>query len=169
MSSYELKSLPTRGIVQALAKAEQYRALNEPEDAESICRDVLAVDAKNQDALRLLGLALTDQFPQAWSRRLDEAIGVFSRLASVYEQTYYVGIAWERCAKAQLDANQAHNAVYSFEQALAFFAKAEQLAPEGTPDPVLRWNRCVRALKEETALAAALAEPRGDEAYDLGD
>ena len=36
--------------------------LNEPGEAESICRDVLEVDPDNQDALITLLLALTDQF-----------------------------------------------------------------------------------------------------------
>jgi hypothetical protein len=35
---------------------ELYRYPNEPEEAESICRDILAIDPQNQLALRLLGL-----------------------------------------------------------------------------------------------------------------
>ena len=58
----ELKTIARDGIPHALEKAERYRLLNDPAQAESICRDVLAVDADNQDALRALILALTDQF-----------------------------------------------------------------------------------------------------------
>ena len=36
--------------------------LNEPAQAESICKDVLAVDPENQAAVVMLLLALTDQF-----------------------------------------------------------------------------------------------------------
>ena len=57
----ELKRLPAKNLEAALAKAAHYRDLNQPEEAESICRDVLDVEPKNQVALRLLGLALTDQ------------------------------------------------------------------------------------------------------------
>ena len=38
------------GIERALSKAERYRLLNEPVEAASICRDVLAVDPGNQHA-----------------------------------------------------------------------------------------------------------------------
>ena len=58
----ELKPLSRDAVDAALAKAERYRFLNEPGEAESICLDVLAVDATNQAALVTLLLALTDQF-----------------------------------------------------------------------------------------------------------
>jgi len=57
-----LKTISKEGIPEALSKAERYRLLNEPGEAESICRDVMAVEPDHQGALRLLGLALTDQF-----------------------------------------------------------------------------------------------------------
>ena len=50
-----LKRLGTRNLHAALEKAEKYRALNEPEEAESICRDILSEDPVHQDALRTLG------------------------------------------------------------------------------------------------------------------
>ena len=37
---YELKSISTEAVPGALGKAERYRLLNEPREAESICRDV---------------------------------------------------------------------------------------------------------------------------------
>ena len=58
----ELKPLSRDAVDAALAKAERYRFLNEPGEAESICLDILAVDAANQGALITLLLALTDQF-----------------------------------------------------------------------------------------------------------
>ena len=39
---FELKPLSPSAVPAALAKAERYRLLNEPEQAESICEDVLA-------------------------------------------------------------------------------------------------------------------------------
>ena len=52
------KLLPVspEGIPGALSKAERYRFLNEPWQAESICRDVLAIDPNNVLALTVLGL-----------------------------------------------------------------------------------------------------------------
>ena len=58
----QLKSISKAGIPEAIAKVELYRYLNEPEEAESICQDVLAVQPGHQLALRTLGLAVTDQF-----------------------------------------------------------------------------------------------------------
>ena len=54
---------------RALAKAERYRLLNEPGEAESICLDVLEVEPDNQEALVTLLLALTDQFDE------DDSVG----------------------------------------------------------------------------------------------
>ena len=60
---YEPKPISRDGIPSALAKAERYRLLNEPGEAESICLDVLQIEPANQDALVALLLSLTDQFP----------------------------------------------------------------------------------------------------------
>ena len=58
----KLKTISRSGLAQAIANAELYRYLNEPEEAESICRDVLAIDPTHALALRMLGLSMTDQF-----------------------------------------------------------------------------------------------------------
>src|ERR1700751_3856654 len=70
---YKLKRISPAGIAEAIAKAELYRSLNEPEEAESICRDILAIEPQHQLALRLLGLTLTDQFTGDASDRYREA------------------------------------------------------------------------------------------------
>ena len=69
----QLKTISKNGIAEALAKVQHYRYLNEAEEAESICRDILAADPENQMALRQLGLALTDQFQGALSDGFREA------------------------------------------------------------------------------------------------
>jgi len=152
---YELKRLSPTALEGAIAKAEHYRDLNQPDEAESICRDVLDVDPKHQLALRNLGLALTDRLPRERHHVFDEALATFTRLDSEYERAYYVGIAWERLAKVQLEHGEARNAIASFEKALDLFEKAGALGPEGAPDPVLRWNRCVRALEAHPEIVAA--------------
>ena len=48
---FELKPLSKEAIPKALERAERYRLLNEPVEAESICRDVLHVEPGNQQAL----------------------------------------------------------------------------------------------------------------------
>ena len=145
---YKLKAISRSGIAEALAKVELYRYLNEPEESESICRDILASDPNQQLALRLLGLALTDQFTGGSSDRCGEVEEVFQRLADRYERLYYTGLYHERRAKAQLRAGQAPHVVYPlFARALECFAEAEKIRPPGNDDAILRWNRCVRLLE----------------------
>ena len=47
----KLKPISRAGIAEAISKAEVYRYLNEPGEAESICRDILAEEPDNQTAL----------------------------------------------------------------------------------------------------------------------
>ncbi len=165
--AFELKRLPNASLDAAVKKAEHYRDLNQPEEAESICRDILDVDGDHQLAWKLLGLALTDRFGSGQVGLLEDAMGAFDHLVDEYDRTYHLGVAWERAAKAHLERNEAHSAVTSFEHALALYARAEELHP-ASPDPVLRWNRCVRLLEAHPALRAAQRAPREDEVH-LGD
>ena len=146
--NYELKAISKQGIPEAVAKAELYRYLNEPEESESICRDILAIEPEQQMALRLLGLAITDQFMGGAMDRCAEAEQIFARLKDAYERWYYTGILCERRAKAQLRVGRApHTLLPLFEQALQCFGEAEKVRPHGNDDAILRWNRCVRLLQ----------------------
>ena len=156
---YDLKPLGKRNLDAALEKAKHYRALNQPEEAVSICRDVLEVEGTEQEALRVLGLALTDQFGSSWVGLFEEAVAAFDALNSEYERVYYGGVAWERFARAQLAKNQVQNAAHAFEKALELYARAEKIGPPDLPDPILRWNRCVRALQADAQLLAAMGPP----------
>jgi tetratricopeptide (TPR) repeat protein len=145
---YNLKSISKAGIAEAVAKVELYRYLNEPEEAESICRDILAIDPQHQLALRLLGLTITDQFVVGSSDRFREVEEIFQKLSGRYERLYYTGILYERRAKAQLRTGQPpHTVLPLFERALECFGEAEKICPAGNDDAILRWNRCVRLLQ----------------------
>ena len=98
-----LKSLSPAAIPAALEKARCYRFLNEPTEAESICRDVLDIEPDNQEALITLLLALTDQFRRELEPQFTEARDVIPLLKSKYCRRYYEGIICERRAKAHLD------------------------------------------------------------------
>ena len=143
-----LKPISTDGIAEAIAKAEVYRYLNEPGEAESICRDILAIEPNNQAAVRLLGLALTDQFKGHMSDRYAETQSLFLSLTNEYERTYHCGLLHERKAKAQLKAERPlHTVLPVFEEAMEYFEKAERIRPPNNDDAILRWNRCVRLLQ----------------------
>lgn len=144
----KLKAITRSGVPEAISKVELYRSLNEPEEAESICRDILVVEPDNQFALRLLGLTLTDQFTGSESDRYAEALSTFHSLTDPYERLYYTGIAHERRAKAQLRARHLpHTLVVLFEEAMRCFEEAEKIRPPDNDDAILRWNRCVRLLQ----------------------
>jgi len=160
--TYALKRLPTGKLEAAVAKAAHYRDLNQPEEAESICRDILDVDADRQDAWRLLGLALTDRLASGQAGLLEQAMAAFEHLRDEYERVYHLGVGWERAAKAHLERSEAHSAVTAFEHALSLYDRAGALRPD-SPDPVLRWNRCVRLLNGHPSLRAAAEAPRDEE------
>ena len=166
--AYELKKLADKNLSAAITLAKHYRDLNQPDEAESICRDVLEVAPDHVDALRTLGLALTDRFPTAWMSLFEEACSTFKKLPSEYERLYYVGIAWERYAKAQLESGRAHNAIHAFEEAIAKFEEASPLAAKDDPAPILHYNRCVRALTTNPEIARASTVPQQPK-YEFGD
>src|ERR1700761_7635953 len=107
----KLKTISKSGIGEAIAKAELYRYLNEPEEAESICRDILAADPQNMLGLRMLGLSITDQFEGRPSDRYGEVERIFDGLQDAYERSYYTGLLCERRVKAQLWAGRAPRTV----------------------------------------------------------
>jgi len=161
---HEFKTISKSGIDEALAKVQHYRYLNQAEEAESICRDILAADPENQMALRQLGLAITDQFTGGAADRFNEAHSSFEKLTNNYERSYYLGILHERRAKAQLRAgHRSHTLRSSFESALQYFEEAEKVRPKGNDDAILRWNRCLRLMQSVPELA------READAFEAGD
>ena len=152
---FELKRLHKDALPAALAKAERYRLLNEPREAESICRDVLAADPDNQDARVLLVLALTDQFVRGLGATLAEADSCASELRDPYARAYYHGIIQERRAKAILRSHvpRAHHGAYeALRRAMELFDEAAALAPPGEDAAILRWNTCARMLNADPSL-----------------
>jgi hypothetical protein len=163
---YPLKPLSKDAVPAALAKAERYRLLNEPGEAESICLDVLQVDPANQDAIVALLLSLTDQFPAAEGNSAAlaaRAEGLLARLTDPYEREYYKGIIRERRAKAALQRDSFHSSASAVEwlhEALACFERAEALKPPHNDDATLRWNACARLMQRlPHAVLDTRAEP----------
>ena len=147
---FELKPLSADAIPAALAKAERYRLLNEAGQAESICLDVLSVDADNQDALVMLLLALTDQFQHGSPDLVTRAREVLPRLQDGYQRAYYGGIICERRARPLVEHGPPGSGYTAYEwlrEALGWYEKAAAIRPPGNDDALLRWNTCVRMLQ----------------------
>ena len=145
---FELKTLRPDGVDAAIKRAEHYRLLNQPVQALSICRDVLAVDPDNQQALVVLVLAMTDQF-EADASSINDPKAHADQLTDEYQRHYYTGIIAERRARALLTKGPSAAFAYDvFREAMEWFEKAIEVRPEGNDDPILRWNACVRTIRE---------------------
>lgn len=145
----ELKPLSREAVGSALAKADHYRHLNEPVQAESICLDVLEVEPDNQRALVTRVLSLTDQFAQNLNRTFREAKELMPSLDGNYAQAYYWGIVCERRARNHLQSGgmgSGHMAYDWLRQAMDSYDKAAAVASVGNEDAVLRWNACARVI-----------------------
>jgi hypothetical protein len=159
---FELKPISRDSIPEALSKVERYRLLNEPWQAESICLDVLRVEPRNQQALAMLLLSLTDQFGKGVSQ--SKAREVLADLESQYERAYYAGIICERWAESLLRQGApgaGFTAYQSLREAMEHYEQAETMRPPGNDDVLLRWNTCARILMRNPEL-----RPRGDEKFE---
>jgi hypothetical protein len=149
----ELKKISPEAIPAAIRTAEHYRDLNEPSEAESICRDILAVDKMNQMALRLFGLSLADQFTGHDTDPYNEAERAFASLADPYERLYYTGMLRERRAKAELRIGRpSYEVTALLGDALKCFDEAAKIRPDGNDEALLRWNHCVRLVRSRPDL-----------------
>jgi hypothetical protein len=146
---FVLKSLTHDAVPSALEKATHYRLLNEPEQAESICEDVLRIDHDNQEALRTLILALTDRLygPRPVSAHAAQVLVL--RLHSEYEREYFAGLVDEREGIARLRSDKPRSGIAAyacFRRAMAHFETAEAMRPPANDDALLRWNSCARMI-----------------------
>ncbi len=152
---FELKPLSHDAVSAALEKAERYRLLNEPLEAESICLDVLEVEPENQAALVTLLLSLTDQFDQRLNEVFTWTRDLIPKLAEEYSRAYYSGIICERRAGAHLRRGGPGSGFMAYDwyrQAMESYDKAAELRPPGNDDAILRWNTCARILERHPDL-----------------
>jgi len=152
-------SQPT--IEAAFAKAERYRLLNEPREAESISLDILATLPGDQRALVLLLLSITDQFKDDLLANVRRAQGLLERLDGDYARLYYTGIITERWAKVLMANDTAckdRRVHDGLKEAMCWYEKAEAVRPPENEDSILRWNTCARIV--ETRLEGMSGEHR---------
>ena len=149
---FTLKKIALKDIPAALERAERYRLMDEPWAAESVCLDILAVDPHNQPALVNMLLSLTAQFKEELFPSYNRALEVQSELLNPYQKAFYLGIIYERRAKAHLRKRGFSTGRVSYEwfqKAMAAYEEAIAIRPEGNPDAILRWNSCARILMED--------------------
>jgi hypothetical protein len=154
---YERKRISEHAIPQAVKKAERYRLLNEPAEAESICLDVLEVDPDHEEATVILILALSDQIEERMASVFRRAEELVARLPGEYAREYYGGLLCERRARALRRRGGADSGDAPHDwlrRALDHFARALELRPPDNDEAVLRWNSCVRMMESDPALRA---------------
>ena len=143
---YRVKRISTAGIAEAIAKAELYRSLSEPEEAESICRDILTIEPQHQLALRLLGLP-DRSVHRSWVRSYREAEEIFQQLNDRMNGTTTLG---SRTSDARKRSSKPGNCLLTV-QALrtgSYLSQRLRNSPAENDDAILRWNRCVRLLQD---------------------
>jgi hypothetical protein len=146
----QLKPIHRDTIARAFEKAERYRLLNEPFEAESICLDILALEPNHTQALSCLLLSLTDQLSHGGAQAVERARALLTRFSGEYERAYYAGIISERFAKRKLRDGHPGAKALAFShlhEAMAAYETAEKIAPAGNDDAVLRFNACVRMIE----------------------
>ena len=156
---FTLKHISNDAVARAVERAEHYRLLNDPEQAESISLDVLAVDSNNTKARVILILALTDQFTGGGSHAARRALEQVTQLPSDYEKAYYAGLVAERQGRAHLSQGGMARA-FAYEglhEAMTHYERADALKQPGVDDAILRWNACARTIMREGL------QPRDDE------
>jgi hypothetical protein len=161
--NFELKKLSKDALDAASKKAQHYRLLNEPREAESICRDILAVQPAHHEALITLVLALTDQFGTETAQKAAEAQKLLEQLPQEYERMYYSGLVCERRATAYLESQTPGSGGWAFDwfrRAMDLYESAEAMRPAGNDDALLRWNTCARIIMHDRL--EAVAEPMAE-------
>lgn len=147
----DLKSLSREAIPEAHEKARHYRLLNEPWQAESICRDILRADPDDQEVLYTLILSITDQFDRYEATSHSQALELASKLTDGYQAEYCRGLIFERrgiAAYRRQTAGIGYIAHSHFQRAMKHFENAEQIQPRNNNDAILRWNACVRFINQ---------------------
>ena len=157
---FPLKPLSSSAVPAALAKAERYRLLNEPEQCQSICEDVLRADPDNHPARIMLILAITDSFPHT-TEAASQAVDLAAGLPSDYERAYYAGLVAERRARALLSHGGMgrRGATQWLHQAMAEYDRADAVRPPDNDDARLRWNACARVFNAHPDLLTEDDQP----------
>lgn len=159
---FELKPLSADAIDAAMEKMKRYRLLGEPDDAESICRDILRVDPDYRDARVGLLLCLTDQFGLGLTGRMTEATEIANALASPYDQLYYKGIICEHRAKVHYNQDSPQRGCLTHTwlgKAMDWFEQAAKCRPAGNDASLLRWNTCARMIMNHDDIRPTVEEP----------
>lgn len=146
----QLKHLPLDKVPAALRKAAKALLHDEPDQAESICEDILLTDPNNQTALRLLIIVLTDRFCQEEKAGFTLARKLIPRLYEERDRAYFSGLINDRQGNALVDSLYPESREDAFEclrEAMECYERAAELSGECDSDAFFRWNACARTIE----------------------
>jgi hypothetical protein len=145
-----VKAITEAGLAEALRKAEHYRLLNEPEQAESICLDVLAIRPDDAHANVVLILALTDQFGPDGARAVPAAQDRVAKLSDEVQPLLLFRSRERAPGAGDAEPRPGPGSAYeAFREAMSWYEQAEARRPTGNDDAILRWNSCLRTIRRE--------------------
>ena len=148
--SFDLRPISPATIPEAMEKVERYRLLGHPEEAESICLDILDAEADNQACLVVLILAMTDQFSGEARPRVPLALDHVAHLSDEYQRAYYAGVVLERAAWADLKRGTSRPFILEhLRDAMDHYEQAAAIRPVGNDSAILRRNACVRTIQRQ--------------------
>jgi len=127
---HQLKSISKAGIPEAIAKVETLPLPQRPEEAESICRDILAIEPEQQLARRMVGPLHHRPVLGIPTDRYEECRSIFQSLRDPYERFFTPASSSSAVPKP----NSLPDALPTFllplvEEALHCFAEAEKIPP----------------------------------------
>src|SRR4051812_16274507 len=129
---FQFKPLDPKAVPKALEKAERYRSLNEPEEAESICLDILAIEPDSQQALIMLMRARSARWPSGGARCFGGAQALLPKRHGACERFYYAGLRHARRGnriRAKGGPGSSKGAYEWFQGAMPDYRRAEALRP----------------------------------------
>lgn len=152
----KLRALKFEAIPMAMEMAKSYRLLNESEEAESICLDILEVVPDHQEALTILLLSLTDKFSEdGMLAAFDRAMEAVDKLNDRYCKAYYSGIIFERRAKYHFKKGSLGSDRVAYDwyvKAMRALGSALSSCDPDNQDALLRWNSCARFINNHPEL-----------------
>lgn len=142
------KQISPSDVDHTLGLAVQYRMCGNGAVAESMCLDVLAVEADNQAALEELLHVYAGRITQGIRTALADARGVLERLSDPVTHAFCSGLIYEvqarrLVARHDLPAAEAAQELFGF--AVEQFEQAADTA-ENPLESRLRANACLRAM-----------------------
>jgi len=74
-----------------------------------------------------------------------------------YDRLYYRGLVGERRGRAMLTESMSRSFTWEyFREAMNWYEQAQACSPDNNDDAILRWNACLRTVRNERL------EPRAD-------